>query len=199
MGNPVPWGTWYATHLFTPTGLPIEHEAPTQSQDLGGFPYDNLTCLSEHTLTADLQLSLPRCPSDLKEGIYRLGLFVLGNIPTTSNIPTLPIWHHKSFEQAFLPPIRVGDAAPPHIPWYLLLNEPVDSNRGVHASGGSWRFHFARPGARCAIHAGNPSLGRANGPTHPVPSGTRHLLDIRQRPPNAQPSLTFRSNSPPVN
>ena len=131
-GRPMPWGTWYATHLFTPTGLPIEHEAPTQSQDLGGFTYDNLTCLSEHTLTADLQLNIT-LPSDLKEGIYRLGLFVLGNIPTTSNIPTLPIWHHESFEQAFLPPIRVGDAAPPHIPWYLLLNEPVDGNRGVQA------------------------------------------------------------------
>jgi len=131
-GRPMPWGTWFTTHLFTPTGLPIEHEALTQAQDLGGFVYDNLTCLSEHVLGADLLVGVT-LPSDLPEGTYRLDLLVLGDIPPDPNVPTLPVWHQEGFESALLPPIRVGDAAPPHIPWYLLLNEPVDGNRGAQA------------------------------------------------------------------
>jgi hypothetical protein len=131
-GRPMPWGTWFTTHLFTPTGLPIEHEALTQAQDLGGFVYKNTTCLSEHVLSAELLIGVA-LPTDLPEGMYRLNLFVLGVVPPDPNVPTAPVWHQEGFESALLPPIRVGDAAPPHIPWYLLLNEPVDGNRGVQA------------------------------------------------------------------
>ena len=130
-GRPMPWGTWYTTHLFTPTGLPIEHEAPTESEDLGAFVYENLTCLSEHAIGADLSMTVT-LPLDLPEGIYRLNLLVLGDIPPDPSVPSIPVWHHD-FENAHLPPIRVGDAAPPHIPWYLLLNDPVDGNRGIQA------------------------------------------------------------------
>jgi hypothetical protein len=110
-GRPMPWGTWFASHLFTPTGLPIDHEAPTQVQSLGGFVYENLTCLGEHVLGADIQTSLT-LPADLPEGIYRVRLTVQGDIPPDLNVPSLAVWHQEGFEEAFLPPIRVGSPRP---------------------------------------------------------------------------------------
>jgi len=130
-GRAEPWGTWFSSRLFTPTGLPIEHEAPTESKDLGPFVYENLTCLSEHTIGADLHISIT-LPADISEGIYQLSLFVLGDIPPDQDIPTLPVWFHD-FETAPLPPIQVGDVAAPRIPWNLLINDPIDGNRGIPA------------------------------------------------------------------
>jgi len=137
-GRPMPWGTWFTTHLFTPTGLPIEHDAPTDAELLTGYVYDTPVCLSDQTIGASLYLTVT-LPTDLPEGIYRVTLAVLADIPADENTPSFPVWHHDH-ESASLPPIQVGDSAPPHIPWYLLLNEPVDGNRGIQAVEDEGRF-----------------------------------------------------------
>ncbi|MBN1135255.1 MAG: carboxypeptidase regulatory-like domain-containing protein, partial [Anaerolineae bacterium] len=185
-GRPMPWGTWFTTHLFTPTGLPIDHEAPTQMQGLGGFVYENLTCLSEHVLGADIQTSLT-LPADLSEGIYRVRLHVQGDIPPDPSVPSLVVWHQEGFEEAFLPPIRVGEPAPPHIPWVLLLNEPVDGYRGVQALEDVGRFALPNRVRMASPVLVLPRLDERTG--EPIPyrlePGTYWISGNDRRTPNA--------------
>jgi hypothetical protein len=130
-GRPLPQGMWFNSFLFTPTGMPIEHETPAQSITVGSFTLQNWQCLSQHAMEAHLIQSFT-IPIDLPEGRYIPQLHLQVDIPKESDYPTILAWLHDS-ELANLPPLQIGDAAPPYIPWTLLVDYPVNGQRGVQA------------------------------------------------------------------
>jgi hypothetical protein len=127
----MPVGTWFNSFLFTPTGLPIEHEAPLEWEELGSTTFENLACVSPRALEATIH-QVFTVPWDLREGIYVPQLIVPTDVPGAADEPTLITWFHDG-EVAALPPLRVGDPATPHIPWTLLGDYPANGHRGLQA------------------------------------------------------------------
>ncbi len=143
-GNSHPWGNWFTSFLFTPTGLPIEHEAGGQTVGVITTYFQEITCVSEHTF----EVSIPTngsfdIPNDLPDGVYTIEAFVNpGGVPRSSDIPLVPIWYHSD-SIATLMPITVGDVAPPRIPWTILGDYPLNGHRGVTAIEDAG--HYAMP------------------------------------------------------
>ena len=130
-GRAEPWGMWFTAHLFTPTGLPIEHEAGGEAPEIvSGQPF-TLNCLSQHAMEGNLTL-VGQIPPGLPEATYRPEIRIFGTIPGEPNTPFVSVWYQEP-SLAVLPSIRVGDAAPARIPWTLFGDYPVDGHRGVQA------------------------------------------------------------------
>ena len=49
-GHSHPWGIWFNAHLFTPTGLPIEHEASGEVAGVGAVSIVDKVCHGTNTL-----------------------------------------------------------------------------------------------------------------------------------------------------
>jgi len=130
-GRSQPWGSYFSSYLSTPTGLPIEHEGEGEALPLTSLSLTSFTCISDQTIEALLEVPLT-IPADLPEGIYFPQLLLTGDIPFGSDVPLVEVWFHSG-EYAALPPIRVGDPAPPRIPWSLLVDYPVNGHQGVQA------------------------------------------------------------------
>lgn len=124
-------GRWFTSYLFTPTGLPIEHETDLEVEVMESHNFTNLTCVTTQALDAHLQQTYT-IPASLPEGIYLPSVIVVGNIPQQSGLPTLISWLQNA-EVAQLPPLRVGEPATPRIPWTLLSNYTVNGLRGLQA------------------------------------------------------------------
>lgn len=132
-GAAKPWDIWFDAFLFTPTGLPIEHEGYVEPFDAGEPQhFTNLTCLSEGVLAGELQTTFT-IPLDVPEGYYRPEFYFLPSIPLSDEVPQAVVWLHDSNFVRGLPILRVGNAAPPRIPWELFANELVNGQRGVMA------------------------------------------------------------------
>jgi hypothetical protein len=134
-GSPHPSGTWFTTYLFTPTGLPIEQEGGGESVGVGNINFTSFTCSSAHAaVSAPLETNFT-VPADLPEGTYQIQAWLgTGDVPQAevADAPFVIVWYHSA-EMANLPILTVGDAQPPHIPWTLLGDYPVDGRRGVGA------------------------------------------------------------------
>ena len=126
-------GIWFNTYLFTPTGLPIEHEGGSAIVGVGSIPFTAPTCISEHTLEATLNAAF-NVPGDLPDGGYQIvaHLPAPGNFPLTTDAQQMVVWYGwDSFIK--MPPVVVGNPAPPRIPWVLLGDYPVNGYQGVMA------------------------------------------------------------------
>lgn len=143
-GNSHPWGNWFTSFLFTPTGLPIEHEGGGQRVGVITTQFQEIFCLSTHTLEASSPTEGSfTIPNDLPDGVYMIEAFVNdGGVPRASNLPLVPIWYHSN-PVASLPPITVGDVSSPRVPWTLLADYPLNGHRGVSAIEDSG--HYAMP------------------------------------------------------
>ncbi len=133
-GRPHPWDNWFNTFLFSPTGLPIEHEAGGEVWRTNtGATLTSLTCVSNHAFEGDLEFTLT-VPITLPDGIYRPEAWLLGtDVPQSQEEMVAVVWYNN-YETVFgLPSFRVGSPAPPRIPWTLLSNYPVNGHRGVDA------------------------------------------------------------------
>jgi hypothetical protein len=131
-GTVKPWGIWFASYLFTPTGLPIEAETFGDIRGLGPVEFGDQTCVGEHTLEATFSAFLEVAP-DVPDGIYRPFIwFDPGGVPMSENVPQNAVWYGADSSPA-MPPIVVGDVTAPHIPWTLFGNYPVNGHRGVQA------------------------------------------------------------------
>lgn len=132
-GNPMPWNVWFDAFLFTPTGLPIEHEGLVTAFSTEKIHhFSNLTCLSEQVLSAQMDTSFT-IPADLSEGYYRPEFSFGPEVPESDDIPQAVIWLSPGYFASNLPTLKVGDAAPPRIPWELFTNELINGQRGVVA------------------------------------------------------------------
>lgn len=126
--NPV----WFNSYLFTPTGLPIEHEADSQRHGVGFADIVNQACVGQESFQGDFTASIS-VPLDLADGVYRLEADLIdGGIPLASGVPRVVVWHHFD-PVASLPIITVGTPEPPRIPWTLFANHTSNGHRGVQA------------------------------------------------------------------
>jgi hypothetical protein len=131
-GQSYPWGIWFNSHLFTPTGLPIEHEANGETRGVVSTNLANLSCQSTNTLAGDFDTNFT-VPNDLPDGYYQIEAYLnQGGVPLALNVPRSVVWYQ--FEpMAFFPFLTVGSPATPHIPWTLFGNYPINGHRGVQA------------------------------------------------------------------
>jgi hypothetical protein len=134
-GSPHPWGAWFTAYLFTPTGLPIEHEAWGETVGVRNVDFTSFTCDGPHAaVSAPLQTDFT-VPDDQPAGTYQIqGWLATGDVPQAevADAPFVLVWYHFAY-WANLPVIAVGDALPPHIPWTLLGDYPIDGRRGIPA------------------------------------------------------------------
>ncbi len=131
-GHSHPWGIWFNAHLFTPTGLPIEHEASGEIVGIGSAVLSNRTCVSSQTLTGEINIAVD-VPADFPPGTYQLEAHIdHGGVPEATGLLLSQIWYHNGYA-AKLPVIGVGSPAPPRIPWTLFGDYPINGHRGVTA------------------------------------------------------------------
>ncbi len=134
-GSPHPTGMWFTSNLFTPTGLPIEHEGGGESIWMGHVTFSSFTCASLHAAVSENKDITFTVPVDLPEGTYQIEAWLgASGVPKAdvSVHPFASVWYHSA-ENANMPILTVGDAQSPHIPWTLLGDYPVDGRRGVGA------------------------------------------------------------------
>lgn len=142
-GHSEPWGIWFNAHLFTPTGLPIEHEAGGEFWTINDpVALTSLTCVSSHAFEGDLETTIV-VPNDLPDGIYRPEGLLLSNVPQSLDMPLAVVWYLNPEVVTGLPSLKVGSPAEPRIPWTLLGDYPVNGHRGVQAREDV--EHFAMP------------------------------------------------------
>ncbi len=130
-GTAAPWGMWFNAFLFTPTGLPIEHESAGEWPHLRFDSFTDLHCTGPHTFDGLWQQPLT-IPMGLAEGIYRPEMILFGLPPLSTDVPMAVVWFHQEPFAQF-PSILIGDPAPPQIPWTLLANDLVNGHRGLQA------------------------------------------------------------------
>jgi len=180
-GGVKPWEVWFDATLFTPTGLPIEHEGyvPSTNINTGPVEFTNLTCLGTNVVTGDLHTTFT-LPLDLPEGYYRPDFFFDPQIPTSDQVPQAVIWLYEAGRVQGLPILRVGEPAPPRIPWLLFGDELVNGQRGAVAFEDRGRFEM---------------VNRVTTPVH-LPVVPR--MDERSREPityNLAPAASWLSNT----
>jgi len=143
-GHSDPWGIWFNSHLFTPTGLPIEHEAGGESVGVISAQFTDLTCVSSDAFTGALETTF-EVPADLPDGVYQVQAYLdnwSNPVPLDPDVPLTKIWYH--FDPVFsMPPLTVGSPDTPRIPWTLLGDYPINGHRGVQAREDVG--HFAMP------------------------------------------------------
>jgi len=131
-GYAEPWEIWFDGQLFTPTGLPIEMETNGVGYGIGGVRVEGFRRISQKCVEGEFTLNFS-IPRGIESGIYRPEAWVQGEgIPLSSGENPVDVWYHHD-PKINLPPINVGDAVAPHIPWTLFADEPMNGQRGVTA------------------------------------------------------------------
>ena len=134
-----------ASIFLTPTGLPIEREARWWDDGLSQGRSVPLVKTGSTQVEAEVDLTLT-LPPDLPAGYYRPFL--------NFSFPDMPIEHPPSrpftdgggvvVDTVRLPIITVGNPAPPHLYWALLLDTLSNGSRGVVAVEDADRFGIAQ-------------------------------------------------------
>ena len=125
-------GPWFSSFLFTPTGLPIEHEGPPESRGVVSTPVTSLTCLGSNTVQGTFSTTF-EVPPGLAEGTYKIEAYIDdGGVPLASGLRKVVIWYHPD-PTAALPLLVVGNPDPPEIPWTLFADYTTNGHRGVQA------------------------------------------------------------------
>ena len=134
-----------ASTFLTPTGLPIERESRWWDS---GLIQASTVPLAKTTATqaearVDLTLSLP---PDFPVGYYRPFLdFFFPDIPAENPPSRAQLGTRQQTGNILvLPIIKVGQPAPPHLDWVLLLDTPSNGSRGVVAREDADRFGIAQ-------------------------------------------------------
>ncbi|MCD4687466.1 MAG: carboxypeptidase-like regulatory domain-containing protein [Anaerolineae bacterium] len=133
-GYAEPWGVWFISTLFTPTGLPIEHEAGGEGVGVGSTPFFATTCAGPHSFDAPLNITFT-VPNDLPDGVYMPSIFIpppAEEVLISKNEQQIIIWYEGE-PRIEMPPLVLGATAPPRIPWVLLGDVLVNGSRGITA------------------------------------------------------------------
>jgi hypothetical protein len=179
-----PWGMWFTSNLFTPTGLPIEHEAGVQHTPLASAPITGLTCLTPDTLEGRYQLTFT--VPNLEDGIYIPAIYIdRQEIPLAADQPQIKVWY--DFDPAAdLAPLVIRQTAEPRIPWTLLANYPINGHRGVQAREDAGTYEMptrvVTPPHRAVIPRMNPHTGEPY--IYQLEPGSQWLSSTDRRQPN---------------
>ena len=154
------WEVWFDGSLFTPTGLPIEHEGYVPPVDLGVGPdfLEEVACPRPDVVTGDVETSLT-VPADLPEGYYRPEFTFFPPGPYGDAVSQAEVWLHDSHRASGLPVLRVGHPAPPRVPWLLFGNELINGHRGAAALEDRGRFEMVN---RVTTNPPVPSVPRVD-------------------------------------
>ena len=139
----------FASTFVTPTGLPIERLPLNWDEGLDVYRQVPLVKTAATRAEAEVDLTLT-LPSDLPAGYYRPFLqfyfpeMPSENPPSRSVVRFVHFAGRGSFDEAPLPIIRVGNPAPPHLYWPLLLDTLSNGSRGVLAMEDADRFGVAQ-------------------------------------------------------
>ena len=134
-----------ASTVLTPTGLPIEREGRWWANDFvqyGEFP---LVKTASTQAESEITLTLP-LPPDLPAGYYRPFLMIdFPDMPAENPLsPDRLETRQENQRLLVLPVIKVGNPAPPRLPWMLLLDTLSNGSRGVVAEEDVDRFGIAQ-------------------------------------------------------
>jgi hypothetical protein len=133
--------TWFNAFLFTPTGLPIEHEAPAERRPLGSTAIAALACDGQQTIVGQFSHSAD-LPPGITDGVYQVeGWMDDGGLPLAAGLPRVTIWFHDG-PVAMLVPLAFGTPAPPQIPWTLLANYAINGHQGLTAEEDRGRYQL---------------------------------------------------------
>lgn len=126
-------GPWFSSFMFTPTGLPIEHEGPPERVPLISASVSGLSCISSNTAQGNFSTTFDIHPG-MADGIFKFEAYIDdGGVPLASGTRLVVVWYH--FDPfAALPPITIGSPNPPNIPWTLFGDYTSNGHRGVQAN-----------------------------------------------------------------
>ena len=143
-GQPFPDKNWFMSTLLTPTGFPVERQGPIMEWlDTLHFEVANLRRAGDHAVVGDVSVT-GHLPADLPAGIYRPTLeFDFSGVPTNTQWLAAKILRGDFAYQAVLPPIVVGEVAPPRLVWRLLMDDFVQGTRGTGAREDEGHFALA--------------------------------------------------------
>jgi hypothetical protein len=131
-GRADPWGMGNNAFLFTPTGLPIDCGGYGDNNDVAAALIESWTCASVNSFDASFTLTFTVSPTQTEGSYLPEANFQNHNVPLTTTHRIIPAWYNNS-SAGYLPKITIGDPAPPHIPWVLLADYPVNGHRGLQA------------------------------------------------------------------
>lgn len=177
--------TWFNAYLFTPTGLPIEHEVRGEIRGVGSANVTNLVCQSKNTLKGEYTFDFT-LPAGLNSGQYQLeGWIKDGGIPLAGGLPLVTIWHHSD-SIAFMPLITVGKPDAPRIPWTLFANYTTNGHRGVQAVQDRERYQLVTRTIFAPERVVLPKLDARSGKpiTYRLEPGSNWLSSTDRRFPN---------------
>ena len=137
-----------ASHLLTPTGLPIER-AERLAEGIGaGLGNQTLHQTSPGEYAEAIAVTLP-VPADLPAGFYHpvLNLLTAGSsclIGPAPGVPVALVDHiNRRGPGLVLPPVRIGAPQPPRLFWALLADTLSSGSPGVVAAEDQGRFALA--------------------------------------------------------
>jgi hypothetical protein len=134
----------FMSTMLTPTGLPVQRVEQPRLPLHVHVSAENLRHPGGHVIEGDLAAS-GRLPEDLPPGIYRpIISFDFSGVPTSTQWLAANVVH-KSYapNEAALPPMTVGDVAPPRLIWHLLADDAVQGTRGTGAREDQGAFGLA--------------------------------------------------------
>ena len=162
----------FASTFLTPTGLPIERQP--RWWDEGVSQYRDRPLVKTATTQAEAEVDLTlTLPPDVPVGYYRPSLnFWFPDMPAedppSRSITLRAQQAARGFiSDARLPIIRVGNPAPPHLDWVLLLDTLSNGSRGVVAMEDADRFGVAQRILTSSDTFVIPRLGTASGQPRP--------------------------------
>jgi hypothetical protein len=133
-GAPLASENAFMSTMLTPSGFPIQR--PDRSLLSLGIPVsvENFQYVSGHMLVADLTV-IGQLPPDLPPGVYRPSFSInFTDVPVGSPWIGADVVHYTyAGNEAPLPPITVGMAAPSRLVWRLLMDDFVQGTRGTAA------------------------------------------------------------------
>jgi hypothetical protein len=134
-GEPLPAIPAFMSTTLTPTGLPVQGSQRATLPVPGTFSFTPLAFAGGHAIKTELTF-VGQIPADAPAGTYRPFITL-----TFSDTPDDDTWlaayvtdqYTFSYEEAPLPPLKVGDAAPAQLQWQLLMDDFVQGTRGTGA------------------------------------------------------------------
>ena len=153
-----------ASTFLTPTGLPLERTGQPRATGLGQSRNMPLVKATATQAEAEIALTLT-LPPDLPAGYYRPFLqFDFPDIPREAP-PSRDLLDSRQQDESvlILPILKVGNPAPPRLPWVLLLDTLSNGSRGVLAREDIDRFGIAQRILTQSETFVVPRLGAASG------------------------------------
>jgi hypothetical protein len=164
-GKPLPWGAWFTSELFTPTGMPIEHEHAGDRYKMVTVTFSSFTCDSTYAATSTVQSTFFNVPDSMAVGIYQItpgAHTTTVPLATFAQAPTAYVWNYYS-NGSDIAPLVVGDPATPQIPWTMFGDYVLDGKRGVQALDNQGKYEMVNrvtyPSEKFVVPRSDPRTG----------------------------------------